>query len=222
MPTEGTLVIVVTVSGFCIQCVARSTALQPDARVGPYRIITPLTLQAFMCIYLTLVDIHTCVRDLIKHEANFAVTPKTANFVGANLIAIAGVLIGGTFVNIYALVVMTAESRCTGLDLLLRRKWIVFHHGDTIVRAFNVDTLEALVTGGIILTLVDIFTLSCFAVIPVACFALDVLYVQATIAAFQVHTNLIISVTCCFSRFALVHIDALTCPLIFLITPSTV
>lgn len=158
MPSKSTLVIVITISGFCIQGVARSTALQPDARVGPYRVITTLTLQAFMCIYLTLVDIHASIRDLVKREANFAVTPKTANFVRANLVAITGVLIGRTFINIYTLIVVTAETRCTGLDLLLRREWIIFHHGNTIVGSFNVDTLEALIASGIILTLVDIFT----------------------------------------------------------------
>lgn len=111
MPTEGTFIIIVTVSGFGIQCVARSATLQPDARVGPNRVIAPLALQALVGIYLTLVDIHTRVSDLIECEANFAVAPKTADFVRTHLVAIAGILIDGTFINIYALFVMTAKAR---------------------------------------------------------------------------------------------------------------
>lgn len=66
-----------------------------------------------MCIYLTLVNIHTRVSDLIEREANFAVAPKTTNFVGAHLVAIAGVFIDGTFINIYTLLVVATETRCT-------------------------------------------------------------------------------------------------------------
>lgn len=36
-------------------------------------------------------------------------------------------------------------------------QWIVFHHGDTVVRAFYVDALEAFVTGRLVLALVDIW-----------------------------------------------------------------
>ena len=43
---------------------------------------------------------HTRVGDLIEREANFAVAPKTADFVGAHLVAVAGVFIDGTFINI--------------------------------------------------------------------------------------------------------------------------
>lgn len=222
MPAECTFIIVVAVSGFSIQCVARTAALQPDARVGPNRIIAPLTFQALMCINLTFVNIHTRVGDLIEREANFAVAPKTADFVGAHLVAVAGVFIDGTFINIYTLLVVASKTRCTGFDLLLRREWIVFHHGDTVVRAFYVDALEAFVTGRLVLALVDIFTFSCLTVVAVSSIALDILNVQAPVTAFKIHTNLIVGIAGGFTGFTLVHIGALTCPLVFLIATSTI
>lgn len=86
-----------------------------------------------MCIYLTLVYIHARVRDLIKHEANFAVAPKTTDLVGTHLVAITGILISSTFINIDALFIMPTKTRCTWFHFFLRWKWIVFHHSNTVI-----------------------------------------------------------------------------------------
>lgn len=65
------------------------------------------------------------------------------------------------------------------------------------------------------------FTFSCLAVVAVSSIALDILNVQAPVTAFKIHTNLIVGIAGGFTGFALVHIGALTCPLVFLIATST-
>lgn len=54
---QHTLIIIVTLSSRRIQCVSRSTTLQANTNVRTNGVITTLSLQAFMVVYLTLIDI---------------------------------------------------------------------------------------------------------------------------------------------------------------------
>lgn len=57
VPIQGALVVVVAKSGLRVQRVARSTALQPNARVRADRVVAALALQAVVIVYLALVHI---------------------------------------------------------------------------------------------------------------------------------------------------------------------
>lgn len=155
---EGTLVVVITMSCFRVKGVSCAAALQADAGVRSNRVVTTLRLQTLMGIYLALVNVNARVCHGIQDESNFTITPESTDLIRAHLITVAGVSIGGTLIDINALIIMSPEAWSTRFSLPSWCSLIIRYHSYTLVRSFDVDALVSLIASAFFIAFVDVFT----------------------------------------------------------------
>lgn len=98
--TEKTFVVVLADLRGGIQGVSRATWQETSTSVTSYGIVAPLRWQTTILLYLTFVNIHASLSQILASEANFTVAGVTSHRIDTLLVAATSILYFSTLVNI--------------------------------------------------------------------------------------------------------------------------